>query len=441
MSSISDSRHHQNSDIAGEAPRAIVVGIQGTDTTEVAVESLHELRELAGTLEYDVRGEIFQRRETVHPAHYVGKGKLDEIQEMAAAEDATFVFFDGELNPRQVRNLEKLLELKVLDRSEIILSIFSRRAKTAQAKLQVELAKAQYELPRLRNMWTHFTRTEGRVGVRAGSGEKQLEEDLRATRRRIHSLKKSLQEIEERKQREVAQRGAVLTVSLVGYTNAGKSTLMNRLTRAGTLAEDKLFATLDTKTRVWEMAGGRRVLLSDTVGFVRKLPHHLVASFHATLEETLRADLLLHVVDASHEYAELQHQAVCEVLEEVGVEGIPIITVLNKADRVDSDLDLRALCTSFKDHVVVSATSGDGIDDLEARVSRWVDEQREDFEIYLPMREGRLLSLLSRFGTVLSHEQVDDDNYRIHVRMTWADIGRLRKEFGSDDVQFHRIAN
>ena len=334
-----------------------------------------------------------------------------------------------------------MLSRKIQDRSEIILSIFARRAQTSQAKLQVDLARMEYTLPRLRNMWTHFSRTEGRVGMRAGSGEKQLEEDLRTTRRRIHVLKKSLQEIEKRRRREVAQRSELLTVSLVGYTNVGKSTLMNRLTEAGTLAENKLFATLDTKTRIWSLPGGRRVLLSDTVGFLRKLPHGLIASFHATLEETASADLLLHVVDAGHENVETHVRAVEDVLREIGAASIPSVVVLNQVDRVESPLDVRALMNDFPDSVAVSARTGVGMEDLENRVARWVDEQREDFEILVPMAEGRLLSMLSRYGTVLESEPEGEDQYRVHVRMSWADVGRLRKEFDGNGVQFHRIAN
>lgn len=419
----------------------MVVGIQGKDGAELATESLNELRQLVETLGYEVVEEVLQKRETVHPAHFIGKGKLEEVHESVRAGGLKWVFFDAELNPRQVRNLEKKLEATVQDRAEIILSIFARRAQTSQAKLQVELARAEYMLPRLRNLWTHFSRTQGGVGMRAGSGEKQLEEDLRATRRRIHSLKKQLREIEERKRREVAARHDLLTVSIVGYTNAGKSTLMNRLTTADTLVEDKLFATLDTKTRVWDLPKGRRVLLSDTVGFVRKLPHHLVASFHATLEETATADLLLHVVDASHPQAELHHAAVLEVLEHLGVTETPIVTVLNKIDGMKSDLDLRALMAEYPDHVAVSARDGIGIEDLEARVSRWIDEQREDFEVDLPIAEGRLLSLLSRYGTVLDREELDDDHYRVRVRLSWADAGKLRKEFVGNGVEFHRLAN
>ncbi len=427
-------------DSESRSPRAIVVGIQGKEALESARESLLELRELARTLDIEVVGEMLQRRESVHPAHFLGKGKLEELKDLAATEEVRLVLFDAELNPRQVRNLEKLLSIGIKDRSEVILDIFALRARTSQAKLQVELAQAEYLLPRLRNMWTHFSRTEGRVGMRAGSGEKQLEEDLRATRRKIHVLKKSLKEIEERKRREVRGRSDVLTVSLVGYTNAGKSTLMNRLTEAGTLAENKLFATLDTKTRAWSLPGGRRVLLSDTVGFVRRLPHDLVASFHATLEETAQADLLLHVVDASHSRAFEHVQAVMTVLEQIGAHEIPMITVLNKVDRLRSPLDRKALAVDFDDALSVSATTGEGMDELVERVCAWIDDQREEFEIVVPMSEGKVLSLLSRHGTVVSREEEGEDAYRLLVRMTWADAGKIQKECNGSGVAFHRVA-
>lgn len=425
-----------------DGSRAIIVGIQGTERQDVAADSLAELRELVETVGFEVVGEVFQRRETVHPAHFVGKGKVEELRELVREEHATVVVFDAELNPRQDRNLERMLEAEVQDRSEIILAIFARRAKTAQAKLQVELARTEYTLPRLRNMWTHFTRTEGRVGVRAGAGEKQLEEDLRLTRRRIHALRKSLREIERRKHREVEQRSDRFTVSLVGYTNVGKSTLMNRLTRANSRVEDKLFATLDTRTRVWNLAEGRRVLLSDTVGFLRRLPHGLIASFHATLEETLTADLLLHVVDASHPFVEAQVAAVEGVLFDLGVGETPRIIVLNKIDRVESPLDLRAVKAEYPDHVSVSAKRGTGLDRLAERVEVCIDEQREEFEVFAPIGEGRLFSALARHGTILDRENPDGDGrMRVRVRMSWADAGKLRKQFDGNRIDFHRIAN
>ena len=402
------------------------------------MEAFEEMKDLARAIGYDVVGEVLQKRHSIHPAHFVGRGKLEEVSRLAAETGATTLLVDAELNPRQVRNLERETGLSIEDRSEIVLNIFARRARTSQAKLQVELARLQYTLPRLRRMWTHLSRTEGRVGVRAGSGEKQLEEDLRVIRRKIFDLKRSLREIEERKQREVANRTEDFTVSLVGYTNAGKSTLMNVLTGAGTLVEDKVFATLDTMTRVWELPSKRKVLLSDTVGFLRRLPHHLIRSFHATLEETRKADLLLHVVDASNPGASSQISAVRDVLEEIGAADKPTIVVLNKIDRIGSRLDFQLLKNEVESPVSLSAMTGEGIDELRRRVMEKLDEVREEFEITVPVRDGRILSMVSRVGIVLERENLEDA-VRLRLRLTPANSGRLSKTLQSEGLMLRRI--
>ena len=278
-----------------------------------------------------------QKRQDPDVATYIGSGKVEELKELAEANEADLVVFDNDLAPSQTRNLEKALGVKVIDRTEVILDIFATRASTHEAHLQVELAQLDYALPRLKRMWTHLSRYKGGIGVR-GPGEKQLEEDRRLVVHRIQDLKAKLAKVQARKEREVAGRGEVATVSLVGYTNAGKSTLMNALTSAGVLVADKLFATLDTRTRRWQFRGGGHVLLSDTVGFIRNLPHSLVASFKATLEEARQADLLLHVVDASNPEAEKQIEAVKAVLEELELVDQPTLLVLNKADRVPRPL-------------------------------------------------------------------------------------------------------
>ena len=272
-------------------------------------DPLDEIRGLAKTAGLIVVGSMLQKRQQVDIATYIGSGKVEELKELVEAHEADLVVFDNDLGPAQTRNLEKQLGVKVVDRTEVILDIFATQARTHEAHLQVELAQLEYAMPRLKRMWTHLSRYKGGIGVR-GPGEKQLEEDRRLVGHRIQELKAKLAKIQARKEREVAGRGDVPTVSLVGYTNAGKSTLMNALTDAGVLVEDKLFATLDTRTRRWRFRGGGHVLLSDTVGFIRDLPHALVASFKATLEEARQADLLLHVVDASSPEAEKQIQAV-----------------------------------------------------------------------------------------------------------------------------------
>ncbi|MFP6693326.1 MAG: GTPase HflX, partial [Pirellulales bacterium] len=260
---------------------------------------LEELEGLAQTVGARVVGRLTQRREMPDKATYVGKGKLDELGQLVVASDADVVIFDNDLTPGQTRNLEQALDVKVLDRTELILDIFANRAQTHEARLAVELAQLEYSLPRLKRMWTHLERIEGGIGMR-GPGEKQIEVDRRLVERRIRDLKRDLAAIQRRKERTVAARRDFKTVSLVGYTNAGKSTLMNALTDAEVLVQDKLFATLDTRTRRWQLPGWGPVLLSDTVGFIRSLPHTLIASFKATLEESRQANLLLHVADASN---------------------------------------------------------------------------------------------------------------------------------------------
>ncbi len=311
-----------------------------------------------------VVGSMLQKRQQIDIATYIGSGKVEELKSSVEAHEADVVVFDNDLGPAQTRNLEKQLGVKVVDRTEVILDIFATHARTHEAHLQVELAQLEYAMPRLKRMWTHLSRYKGGIGVR-GPGEKQLEEDRRLVAHRIQELKAKLAKIQARKEREVASRGDVPTVSLVGYTNAGKSTLMNALTEAGVLVEDKLFATLDTRTRRWRFRGGGQALLSDTVGFIRDLPHALVASFKATLEEARQADLLLHVVDASSPEAESQIQAVKTVLAELGLENHPTLLVLNKADRVPDRSYLDVLKAHHADSVAISAARGDGLDRLE----------------------------------------------------------------------------
>src|SRR5262245_13938652 len=295
----------QREELTVQRERAILVGVALPDRPWLTEDPLEEIRGLAESANANIVGGLTQKRHDLIPGTYIGKGKLQELAELTQAVDADVVIFDNDLSPAQTRNLEKATSIKVLDRSELILDIFASRARSAEARLQVELAQLEYSLPRLKNLWTHLGRIKGGIGLR-GPGETQLEEDRRLVDLRIRDLKHKLGEVQARKEREVRSRREEHTVSLVGYTNAGKSTLMNRLTGAGVYVEDKLFSTLDTRTRQWHLKDWGRVLLSDTVGFIRDLPHHLVASFKATLEETRQARLLLHVVDASSPASEEQ---------------------------------------------------------------------------------------------------------------------------------------
>ncbi len=385
--------------------RAILVGVLLPDGVYNPDDPLDEIRGLARTAGLVVAGGLLQKRREVDIATYIGSGKVDELKELVTAHEADLVVFDNDLGPSQTRNLEKDLGVKVIDRTEVILDIFANRASTHEAHLQVELAQLEYALPRLKRMWTHLSRYKGGIGVR-GPGEKQLEEDRRLVVHRIQDLKAKLSKIQARKEREVAGRGDVATVSLVGYTNAGKSTLMNALTSAGVLVEDQLFATLDTRTRRWQFSGGGHVLLSDTVGFIRSLPHTLVASFKATLEEVRQADLLLHVVDASSPDAEQQIQAVNAVLEELGLTDHPTLLVLNKVDKVPDRSFLDVLRAHHDDSVAISAAGGLGLDVLEQAVRERLAEQALEAEVETTVANGRVLSYLAQ------HAQIKDRAYR-----------------------------
>ena len=337
--------------VASEAAVLVGVLLNGRSTEEHPLEELEGLATTAGAR---VVGSLTQKREAPDVTTYLGRGKVEELQRLTAAADADVVIFDNDLAPSQTRNLEKTIGVKVLDRTELILDIFASRAQTYESRLAVELAQLQYSLPRLKRLWTHLERIKGGIGMR-GPGEKQLEVDRRLVEKRVHDLSNELSTIHRRKERQVAARNDRMTVSLVGYTNAGKSTLMNALTEAGVLAVDKLFATLDTRTRRWQLPGWGPVLLSDTVGFIRNLPHHLIASFKATLEEARQADLLLHVADASSPVAREQIAAVYDVLEEVGIEAKDTILVLNKVDAAEDRGQVEMLRARYPNAVPISA--------------------------------------------------------------------------------------
>jgi GTP-binding protein HflX len=384
--------------------KAILVGVLLPDAGYNPEDPLEEIRGLAKTAGLIVVGSLLQKRPQVDMTTYIGSGKVETLKELVEAHEADLVVFDNNLGPAQTRNLERILDIKVIDRTEVILDIFATRARTHEAHLQVELAQLEYALPRLKRMWTHLSRYKGGIGVR-GPGEKQLEEDRRLVAHRIQDLKAKLQKVQSRKEREVAARGDVATVSLVGYTNAGKSTLMNALTDAGVLVEDRLFATLDTRTRRWQFRGGGHVLLSDTVGFIRNLPHELVASFKATLEEARQADLLLHVVDASSPEAEAQIGAVNSVLEDLGLRDHPTILVLNKVDRVPDRSYLDVLRAHHDESITISAGQHDGLDRLEQAVREVLHERALDAEVETGVENGLVLAYLAQ------HAQIRDRSY------------------------------
>ncbi len=400
---------------SGRQERAILVGVILPRSDATPEDPLDELRGLAKTAGLIVLGSLLQKRQDIDIATYIGSGKVEELRTLVLAQEADVVVFDNDLGPAQTRNLEKKLDVKVVDRTELILDIFATHARTHEAHLQVELAQLEYAMPRLKRMWTHLSRYKGGIGVR-GPGEKQLEEDRRLVGHRIQELKAKLLKIQARKEREVSSRDDVSTVSLVGYTNAGKSTLMNALTEAGVLVEDKLFATLDTRTRRWRFRGGGYALLSDTVGFIRDLPHTLVASFKATLEEARQADLLLHVVDASSLEAETQIRAVKAVLAELGLDQQPTLLVLNKSDKVPDRSYLDVLKAHHAESVAISAARGEGLDGLEAAVREALFERALDAEVETGVADGRILAYLAQHAQI-HHRTYDDDRVRLHCRL------------------------
>jgi GTP-binding protein HflX len=396
----------------GRPERAILVGVLLPDGDYSPDDPLDEIRGLAETAGLQVVGGLLQKRPQIDIATYIGSGKVEELKELVKAHEADLVVFDNDLGPAQTRNLEKQLEVKVIDRTEVILDIFATHARTHESHLQVELAQLEYAMPRLKRMWTHLSRYKGGIGVR-GPGEKQLEEDRRLVGQRIQELKAKLAKIQARKEREVAGRVDVPSVSLVGYTNAGKSTLMNALTDADVLVENKLFATLDTRTRRWRFRGGGHALLSDTVGFIRNLPHTLVASFKATLEEARQADLLLHVVDASSPEAEKQITAVKSVLAELGLEDHPTLLVLNKADLVPDRSFLDVLRAHHRDSVAISAARGEGLSELEQAVRQALNDRALDAEVEAGVADGRVLAYLAQHAQIHQQTYVDD---RVQIR-------------------------
>ena len=384
--------------------RVILIGVQ-TEQDEDVAASLDELEELAATAGAVTVGKVIQNREAVHPGTYIGKGKIEEVAALLAAYDANGVICDDELSPAQMNNLERELDCKVMDRTLLILDIFAGRATTSEGKIQVELAQLRYRSARLVGLRESLSRLGGGIGTR-GPGEKKLETDRRLIRTRISALKAELAQVEKHREliRGKRTRGNLKTAAIVGYTNAGKSTLLNTLTGAGILAEDKLFATLDPTTRVLELKDGQQILLTDTVGFIRKLPHHLVEAFKSTLEEAKYADYIIHVVDASNPQAEIQMHIVYETLKELGALGKKTITLFNKQDRVsgESFRDLRA------DHTLkISARTGEGLEEFKQLLSEILAEGQIYMERLFPYSEAGQIQLIREYGQLLSEEYTE----------------------------------
>ncbi|MCP4591003.1 MAG: GTPase HflX [bacterium] len=397
-------------DLSVQRERALLVKVVLPGVDFDARKPLAELVALAEAAGAEVVDAIVQKRMRPAVRTYAGRGKTEEIRDRADANEATVVIFDNELAPSQIRALEEVIQRKILDRGELILDIFAARARTLEARLQVELAQLQYTAPRLRGMWSHLERIAGAgggtgvgavggIGTR-GPGERQIEIDRRIASQRIAHLKRQIAEIDKRKLREVRGRTDEFTISLVGYTNTGKSTLMNALADAGQHVEDQLFATLDTKTTRWALGEGRSVLLSDTVGFVRDLPHRLVASFRATLEAAIHADLLLHVVDASSRDALRQVDAVDIVLSDLGCGKTPTLVLLNKCDIVEDPSIMQVLEARRPDTLRIAATTGMGLDLLVDHIRRRLEHQTLEVTVRVPVAEGKLIAQLDQLAWI-----------------------------------------
>ncbi|MCS7082411.1 MAG: GTPase HflX [Bacteroidetes bacterium] len=397
--------------------RALLVGIVTPQVPrQKAQEYLDELALLADTAGAEVVGRLWQERRTIDPAFFIGRGKVAQLRQWVLESGAHLVIFDEDLSPVQSRNLEREIGVKVIDRTGLILDIFASRARTAEAKLQVELAQLEYLLPRLTGQWTHLERQAGGIGTR-GPGETQLETDRRLVKRRIATLRRKLAEIEQQRRTQRKGRSEEIRISLVGYTNAGKSTLMNLLSGARVLTEDRLFATLDTTVRQVYLAPNRRILLSDTVGFIRKLPAHLVASFKSTLDEVREADMLLHVADASHPQLEEQIRVVEKTLQEIGAAGKPVVLVLNKIDRIEDRSRVLALRREFPDAVLLSALRGIGLMELRGRLLGLVESGYEEREVRIPASEARTLAYLHRTAEILEQNVEGPDWIRLRLRV------------------------
>ena len=392
-------------------------------------EHLEELAELADTAGATVVGEVTQMLDRPHPGTYLGKGKIEELRVAIEEKQATVIIFDDELSPAQGRNVETALNTRVVDRAELILDIFATRARTSEAKMQVELAQLEYTLPRLTRMWTHLEKFRGGIGMR-GPGETQLETDRRLINNRIKLLKERLVDVTRARIVQRQSRKGEFRVSLVGYTNAGKSSVLRALAGDSQIfVEDRLFATLDPLTREVKLGEHQKALVTDTVGFIRKLPHHLVASFRATLEEVNESDLLLHVIDASRSTWEDHVNVVDGVLNELGVLDKPLLHVFNKIDRLDNDALLglqEQVRDKYPDSIFVSAVAEHGLEPLLRALVTRVRTMRPVSEVRIPASDGRLLAELHREGEVID-QRSEDAVLVLHVRATEALIGRLRR--------------
>ena len=406
--------------------RAVLVSVEPDEELRpYASEELIALTETAGA---EVVGQFFQRRDRPDPSFFIGPGKTEELYAGVQDAAADLVIVDSELSPAQARNLEEAVKCRVIDRTQLILDIFGQRAQTREGKLQVALAQLTYLLPRLGNLYTKFERQQGGIGVRGGAGETKLETDRRKVRATISDLEAQLAEVRSARQQQRANRKRLPfpSATLVGYTSAGKSTLLNTLSGSEVYADPKLFATLDPTTRRVVLPDGWAILLSDTVGFIRNLPTHLVAAFRATLEETIEADFLIHVVDASHPHRDVQRDAVMEVLEQLGAAEKPIITVFNKSDLLKDQYALRELVAETENSVSISARTAVGIPSLIDRIVETMKSLLMDVHLCIPYDRSDLVAQCYEYGRV-SKADYRDDGIHVEARITHDLAGRVRK--------------
>lgn len=417
-------------DIEKPRERAILFSAPGPGTTrEECQDHLHELAALADTAGATVVAAVQQRVQSPHPAHYIGTGKVEELRALVDERAATLVIFDEDLTPVQGQKLEQLLGIRVMDRTELIIDIFALRARTAEAKMQVELAQLQYLMPRLKRMWTHLSRIRGGIGLR-GPGETQLETDRRTIRRKIRELKRRLERVARQRETQRKGRAGEFRVALVGYTNAGKSSILSGLSGSDLFVENRLFATLDPATRAVDVGDGFQALVTDTVGFIRKLPHHLVASFRATLEEVDEADVLCHVVDVAHPRWEDQYEVVEGVLGELRFRPGRRLVVFNKVDRLthaeQAAIAARAAAL-IGAHVFTSTVEPGGLDGLRTALRDMMREGWPTVELTIPASAGRVLAEVYREGEVIAREQ-QGARIRITARLPIGVLGRLRTQ-------------
>jgi GTP-binding protein HflX len=423
-------------DTTVQAERALLVAVILPDSANDPRDPLGELRALVRAAGGDIADEMLAKRRQINPGYYVGSGKAREIAKRAQQNEVDVVIFDNDLTPGQKRDLEDVIERKVIDRSELILDIFAAHARTNESRIQVELAQLEYTYPRLRHMWTHLSRiaggaasSAGGIGTR-GPGEKQIETDRRLVQKRISFLKRKITAIDKRKVRQIASRSKVFCTALVGYTNAGKSTLMRLLTGADIYVADQLFATLDTKTRRWNVDGTQTVLLSDSVGFIRDLPHHLVASFRATLEEAIHADLLIHVADASHPRVEHQIAAVDKVLEELDCHPDRQILLLNKTDCINDPTIMTVLRQKYPNALELSALTGKGAEELATVVCEISRGDTVRVLLHANCGNGRLMQYIAQHARV--EQQTYTDSTAEIIAVMPADRVEMLSTFGDD---------